>query len=251
MLSLRTYHLVSVSNIEQMGSEVQKKLVDLLKWTTLRRDWTFFSGSISWRQRVSILSARITVMYQRCARELSWMKNQDDEWETDGFEDEDLDLAADPIYRDQEVDGSSVKFYLNRWTDDADDSTNGHEDDDTIKAESSFGEGDTMQKAQYLSSSTSDNLDRFASSNSLSSSSRHLPRRSSGGSSNFLLTSLLRWKIFMLPKNVTIAEVTEIGSENFGMTVDTRLRIRRRKGGVELGSGTVWRPALRESVNSF
>ena len=45
------------------------------------------------------------------------------------------------------TDDSSVKLYLNRRTDDADDSTNGHEDDGTIKAESSFGEGDIPQKA--------------------------------------------------------------------------------------------------------
>jgi len=55
------------------------------------------------------------------------------------------------------TDDSFVKFYLNRRTND---STNGHEDDDTIKAKSSFGEGDTLQKARYLSSSTSGNLDR-------------------------------------------------------------------------------------------
>ncbi len=54
------------------------------------------------------------------------------------------------------TDDSSVEFYLNRQTDD---STNGHEDDDTIKAKISFGEGDTPQKARYLFF----NLDRFTS----------------------------------------------------------------------------------------
>ncbi len=162
------------------------------------------------------------------------------------------------------TDDSSVKFYLNRRTDDADDSTNGHEDDGTIKAESSFGEGDTPQKAQYLSSSTSGKLDRFTSpsihfplqvviyAEDLPEDMQFHPTTEAivykysfpDPTSPVVVAPSLRCKVFMLPKNVTVAEVTEIGLEKFGiqdalLMVVMRLRIRQRRGGVELGSGTV------------
>jgi hypothetical protein len=135
------------------------------------------------------------------------------------------------------TDDSSVKFYLNRRTDDADDSTNGHEDDDTIKAESSFGEGDTPQKAQYLSSSTSGKPDRFTSpsirfplqvviyAEDLPEDMQFHPTTEAivykyslpDPTSPVVVAPSLRRKIFLLPKNVTVAEVTEIGLEKFGI----------------------------------
>ncbi len=97
------------------------------------------------------------------------------------------------------------------------------------------------------------------SSNLLSASSRHLPRGSSGGSSNLLLTSLHLpvWdgrfscyrRMWRSPSSRKLAWRSSVFRMAL-LTVVTGLRIRRRKGGVELGSGTVWRPTEKELVPS-
>lgn len=136
------------------------------------------------------------------------------------------------------TDDSSVKFYLNRRTDDPDDSTTGHEDDDTIKAESSFEETDIPQKIQYLSSMGLNlSFDRFTSPSirfplqvviyaedlpdemQFHPTTEAIVYKSSLADPNspVLVSPTLRRKIFLLPKNVTVAEVTEIGLERFGI----------------------------------
>ncbi len=73
-----------------------------------------------------------------------------------------------------------------------------------------------------------------------------------------LLTPLasLKRKIFMLPKNVTIVEVAEIGLERFGIQDSVadggdEVEDKSQDDEEKWRSGTVWRPALREAVNLF
>ena len=135
------------------------------------------------------------------------------------------------------TDDSSVKVYLNRRTDDTDDDSNGH-DDDTVKANVSFGsESDVVspQKGQYLA--VSSGPDRFTSPSirfplqvviyaedlpedmQFHPTTEAIVYKSSlpDPTSPVVVSPALRRKIFMLPKNVTAAEVTEIGLERFGI----------------------------------
>ena len=136
------------------------------------------------------------------------------------------------------TDDSSVKVYLNRRTDDTDDDSNGPDDDDTVTANVSFGsESDVVspQKGQYLAASSGP--DRFTSPSirfplqvviyaedlpedmQFHPTTEAIVYKSSlpDPTSPVLVSPALRRKIFMLPKNVTAAEVTEIGLERFGI----------------------------------
>ncbi|KAG2014196.1 hypothetical protein CC2G_011038 [Coprinopsis cinerea AmutBmut pab1-1] len=140
-------------------------------------------------------------------------------------------------------DDSAVKFYLNRRSDDGDDSLNGHEDE-TLIADTSHTESvdsASSNRSQYLTVSTG--------------GANVTPERFTSPSFRFALQLVIypddlpddmvfhptteaivfkdtlkdatptspasaahfRRKVFMFPKNVTVAEVIELGLERFGI----------------------------------
>jgi hypothetical protein len=146
------------------------------------------------------------------------------------------------------TDDSAVKFYLNRKSDKADGSVDDHGYDETIVAESLTDEPETrISKSQYLSVSTAhaNNVtpERFSSpsfrfalqlviypedlpddmvfdplteaiifKHTLRDRSQSSPMTSPSISHN------MRRKVFVFPKNVTVAEVIELGLERFGIS---------------------------------
>ena len=146
--------------------------------------------------------------------------------------------AIKKLHMNDFTDDSSVKFYLNRRRQDLDDSSSGHGDDDTIKADSSFtsdSDGSSVQKPHHISPSPS--IDRFTASSirfplqvviyaedlpddmQFHPTTEAIVFKSSltDPSSPVIVSPILRRKIFMMPKNVTVAEVTELGLERFGI----------------------------------
>ncbi|KAF8185197.1 hypothetical protein BJ912DRAFT_1144388 [Pholiota molesta] len=139
------------------------------------------------------------------------------------------------------TDDSAVKFYLNRRGDNgADDSLNGHEGDETLIAESSHGEIEPSgPKSQYLSVLTSGPVtnERFSSpsirfalqlviyAEDLPDDMQFHPQTEAivfkaslpDPTAPIAVSPVVRRKVFMFPKNVTVAEVTELGLERFGI----------------------------------
>lgn len=139
------------------------------------------------------------------------------------------------------TDDSAVKFYLNRRGENgADDSLTGHEGDETLIADVSHGEIETSGlKSQYLSVSTSGPVtnERFSSpsirfalqlviyAEDLPDDMQFHPQTEAivfktslpDSSAPIIVSPVVRRKVFMFPKNVTVAEVTEIGLERFGI----------------------------------
>lgn len=144
--------------------------------------------------------------------------------------------AIKKLHMNDFTDDSSVKFYLNRKRKGLDDGSSGHGDDDTIKADNSFtSESDSSSAQKYNSSSSS--IDRFTStsirfplqvviySEDLPDDMQFHPTTEAivyksslpDDISPVLVSPTLRRKIFMIPKNITVAEVTELGLERFGI----------------------------------
>ena len=142
------------------------------------------------------------------------------------------------------TDDSAVKFYLNRRTDDyPDDSMTGHEADETLIAESLLDNSLDIQGSrapQYLTVSTqglNTTPERFTSPSirfpmQLVIYAEDLPEDMqfhptteaivfknalTDPSSPVMISPNLRRKVFMYPKNITVAEVTELGLERFGI----------------------------------
>ena len=142
------------------------------------------------------------------------------------------------------TDDSAVKFYLNRRTDDhPDDSLTGHEGDDTLVAESLPDHSLEIQGSratQYLTVSTQGpnvTPERFTSPSirfpmQLVIYAEDLPEDMqfhptteaivyksalSDPSAPVIISPNVRRKVFMYPKNITVAEVTELGLERFGI----------------------------------
>ncbi|KAJ3531121.1 hypothetical protein NMY22_g8287 [Coprinellus aureogranulatus] len=150
------------------------------------------------------------------------------------------------------TDDSAVKFYLNRRSDDGgDDSSTGHEGEDTLIADSSVGSeaagnlpSPGSGKTQFLSVSVGNanvTPERFTSPSvrfplQLVIYPDDLPddmcfhptteaivfKNSLRDSNSSLLSpsgvsSQLRRKVFIFPKNITVAEVIELGLERFGI----------------------------------
>lgn len=139
-------------------------------------------------------------------------------------------------------DDSAVKIYLNRRRGDSgDDSMSGHEGDDTLTGDISHGEVPDMLpggKSNYLSVLTSGNVtpERFTSpsirfpvqvviySEDVPEDMQFHPtteaivlKSTVDPNAPVMVSPNLRRKIFMFPKNITVAEVTEIGLERFGI----------------------------------
>jgi hypothetical protein len=141
------------------------------------------------------------------------------------------------------ADDSAVKFYLNKKGDaGTDDSMTGHEGDDTLTADTSHGdiEGLVGFKSPFSTASTAGanfTPERFTSpsfrfavqaviyAEDLPDDMQFHPQteaivlKSSLADLNapVVVSPNLRRKVFMLPKNITVAEVTEIGLERFGI----------------------------------
>ena len=140
------------------------------------------------------------------------------------------------------TDDSAVKFYLNRKSDDhLDDSMNGHEADETLIAESVDDSLDVQgSRVQYLTTSTQGSNvtpERFTSSSirfplQLVIYAEDLPEDMqfhptteaivyksalADPSAPVVVSPNLRRKVFLYPKNITVAEVTELGLERFGI----------------------------------
>ena len=141
------------------------------------------------------------------------------------------------------ADDSAVKFYLNRKGDaGTDDSMTGHEGNDTLIADTSHGdiEGSVGLKSPYSSASTTSanfTPERFTTpsirfavqvviyAEELPDDMQFHPQteaivlKSSLADPNapVVVSPNLRRKVFLLPKNITVAEVTEIGLERFGI----------------------------------
>ena len=140
------------------------------------------------------------------------------------------------------TDDSAVKFYLNRRTDDhPDDSMTGHDADETLIAESLLDNSLEVQgSTQYLTVSTQGphaTPERFTSpsirfpmqlviyAEDLPEDMQFHPTTEAIVYKNALpdpsppvmISPNLRRKIFMYPKNITVAEVTELGLERFGI----------------------------------
>ncbi|KAF4615930.1 hypothetical protein D9613_011321 [Agrocybe pediades] len=138
------------------------------------------------------------------------------------------------------TDDSAVKFYLNRKSEGViDESSNGHDGDDTLIADSTASESDyghnltSPTRGQFLSGAN----ERFSSPSArfavqlviyaedLPDDMQFHPQteaivlKSSLTDPNapILVSPNLRRKIFMFPKNVTVAEVTETSLERFGI----------------------------------
>jgi Ras association (RalGDS/AF-6) domain len=142
------------------------------------------------------------------------------------------------------TDDSAVKFYLNRRSDDGvEDSVMGHDDDKTIVADHSLSDS---ERSQYLTVSTpSDNVtpERFNSPSFrfalqlviypddlpddmvfdpmteaivFKHTLRDRPTNPNPSSSTGISQNMRR-KVFVFPKNVTVAEVIELGLERFGI----------------------------------
>ncbi|KAF9460951.1 hypothetical protein BDZ94DRAFT_862770 [Collybia nuda] len=145
------------------------------------------------------------------------------------------------------TDDSAVKFYLNRKGDDIDDSVVGHGDeaDETLIADSSFGDSIDVHspiRSQYLSVSTNHNVtpERFSSPSfrfalQLVIYPDDLPDdmvfhplteaivfkdtlRDADAAMAPTVSPTLRRKVFVVPKNITVAEVIETGLERFGIS---------------------------------
>ena len=149
------------------------------------------------------------------------------------------------------TDDSAVKFYLNRRMDGVDDSENGHEGDDTLIADMSHG-GETdlpSPRPQYLSANAAVGGGGGGGANvtpeRFSSPSFRFPLqlviypddlpddmvfhptteaivfkdtlRDTNAAPSTLVSSTMRRKVFVFPKNVTVAEVIELGLERFGI----------------------------------
>jgi hypothetical protein len=147
------------------------------------------------------------------------------------------------------TDDSAVKFYLNRRADGVDDSENGHEGDDTLIADTSHGgESDLLSpRPQYLSAGAAAGgggganvtPERFSSPSfrfplQLVIYPDDLPDdmvfhptteaivfkdtlRDTNAALSTPVSSTMRRKVFVFPKNVTVAEVIELGLERFGI----------------------------------
>jgi len=145
------------------------------------------------------------------------------------------------------TDDSAVKFYLNRRTNDkSDDSVLGHGDEDgdqTLIANSSFGGDSDIQSPQrqtFLSVSSSNvTPERFSSPsfrfalqvviypNDLPDDMSFHPHteaivfkdslRDADVSMPATVSPIVRRKVFVLPKNMTVAEVIELSLERFGI----------------------------------
>ncbi|KAG6917945.1 hypothetical protein DXG01_000383 [Tephrocybe rancida] len=143
------------------------------------------------------------------------------------------------------TDDSAVKFYLNRRGDGTtEESALGHGDaDDTLIANSSFGDSpESPQQRQFLTVSTSHNVtpERFTSPSfrfalQLVIYPDDLPEdmvfhphteaivfkdtlRGADASLPVTMSPNMRRKVFVFPKNATVAEVIEIGLERFGIS---------------------------------
>ncbi|KAF8056706.1 hypothetical protein FPV67DRAFT_1531114, partial [Lyophyllum atratum] len=144
------------------------------------------------------------------------------------------------------TDDSAVKFYLNRKGDNhAEDSAMGHgeEGDETLIADSSFGDADSpAQRSQYLTVSPNHNVtpERFTSPSfrfalQLVIYPDDLPDdmvfhplteaivfkdtlRESDAAMVPTVSPNMRRKVFVFPKNVTVADVIEMGLERFGIS---------------------------------
>ncbi|KAH6890098.1 hypothetical protein BKA70DRAFT_1329027 [Coprinopsis sp. MPI-PUGE-AT-0042] len=134
-------------------------------------------------------------------------------------------------------DDSTVKFYLNRRSDEGvDDSSTGHEADETLIAETSFtdsGESMPTNRANHLTVSVGGanvTPERFTSpsfrfpiqldmafhpSTEAIVFKESLKDASSPGAA--AVSPHFRRKVFFFPKNVTVAEVIELGLERFGI----------------------------------
>lgn len=173
--------------------------------------------------------------------------------------------AIKQLHMNDFTDDSSVKFYLNRRRQDLDDNSSGHGDDDTIKADSSFtseSDASSVQKQRRLSSSSS--IDRFTASSirfplqvviyaedlpddmQFHPTTEAIIYKSSlpDPLSPILVSPTLRRKIFMVPKNITVAEVTELALERFGIHDgvvdggdDVEDKTTKRKSGVRVRYG--------------
>ncbi len=139
------------------------------------------------------------------------------------------------------TDDSAVKFYLNHRGDGTvEDSLNGHEGDSTL-ADMSLSEIDqSISKPTFLSVSTAGGnvaSERFSSpsirfalqlviyAEDLPDDMQFHPQTEAivfkssllDPSAPVVVSPVIRRKIFMFPKNVTVAEVTELGLERFGI----------------------------------
>ncbi|KAF5371469.1 hypothetical protein D9615_009595 [Tricholomella constricta] len=141
------------------------------------------------------------------------------------------------------TDDSAVKFYLNRKGDDME-SVVGHGDeaDETLIADSSFGDLESPARSQYLTVSTNHNVtpERFTSPSfrftlQLVIYPDDLPDdmifhplteaivfkdtlREADAAMSPTVSPAMRRKVFVFPKNATVAEVIEIGLERFGIS---------------------------------
>ncbi|KAF9530938.1 hypothetical protein CPB83DRAFT_874859 [Crepidotus variabilis] len=142
------------------------------------------------------------------------------------------------------TDDSAVKFYLNRRGDGPDDSLEGHDDEDTITADTSHTHETIVAsplRSQFLSPNglggSNVTPERFTSpsirfalqvviyAEDLPDDMQFHPMTEAivfksslqDPTSPVVVSPALRRKIFMFPKNVTVAEVTELGLERFGI----------------------------------
>lgn len=147
------------------------------------------------------------------------------------------------------TDDSAVKFYLNRRNEDgsSEDEFSGLPGDETLVAETSFGSGEAEAhlsplRSQYLSVGNNVTPERFSSPSfrfalQMVIYPEDLPedmafdplteaivpketlrgRPQSSSSISTSLSQTVRRKVFIFPKNVTVAEVIELGLERFGI----------------------------------
>ncbi|KAF9498334.1 hypothetical protein BDN71DRAFT_1443663 [Pleurotus eryngii] len=147
------------------------------------------------------------------------------------------------------TDDSAVKFYLNRRNEDgsSEDEFSGLLGDETLVAETSFGSGEAEAhlsplRSQYLSVGNNVTPERFSSPSyrfalQMVIYPEDLPedmafdplteaivpketlrgRPQSSSSISTSLSQTMRRKVFIFPKNVTVAEVIELGLERFGI----------------------------------
>ncbi|KAF5337294.1 hypothetical protein D9611_002974 [Ephemerocybe angulata] len=150
------------------------------------------------------------------------------------------------------TDDSAVKFYLNRRSEDGDDSSIGHEGDETLIADSSHG-GDSVENVAGMSGGGRGNYLTVSVGNAnvtperFTSPSFRFPlqlviypddlpddmvfhptteaivfkdslRDSNASLLSPSVSTQLRRKVFIFPKNITVAEVIELGLERFGIS---------------------------------
>jgi hypothetical protein len=133
------------------------------------------------------------------------------------------------------ADDSAVKFYLNKKGDDSiDESLNGHGADNTLTADTSRGDiegltpkppGANLTPERFTSPAIRFAVQVIIYAEDLPDDMQFHPQTEAivlkssliDPNAPVLVSPTLRRKVFMFPKNITVAEVTEIGLERFGI----------------------------------